>query len=81
MAVAPRTFEAYEQALMSEQPLLELRAVAKRFVDEGVPREQILDEFGVLLDRLHAEHRDADEDVVRDVGDFVDGFSSSWMRV
>lgn len=73
---------SFEAALGSRRPVLSLREVVRRRLDEdSIPHEQIRRELSEFRARLHEEEREEDEDVVLDVLDFVTGFSSSRMSL
>lgn len=80
VAVRPRI--DFEQALASASPLLELRqAVSDEINLHGMDRDEV---FAVLLEEmlmLRDAGRDEDEEVVTSVMDFMEGWSSSAMRI
>ena len=79
--ITQRAFEPYERALMSEQPVIELRAVVQQMLAAGRSRESLMAELEQLVHELRRQHRQSDEDVVLDVTDFVTGWSSPHMKV
>ena len=73
---------SFETALRSRRPVLSLREVVRRRLDEdSVPHEQVRQELTEFRAQLQEEDREQDEDVVLDVLDFVTGFSSSRMSL
>jgi hypothetical protein len=72
----------FDAALAADQPLLALRdAVATEIHDHGTPREEVTAALEREMLELRAAGRDAEEDVVTDVLDFVVGWSSPHMRI
>lgn len=70
-----------EQALHSPEPVNELRALALRLFAEGQTKDAVVASFEVARQRLREEQREADEDVVMDVMDFLVGWCSPHMKV
>jgi hypothetical protein len=80
--VPPMTFdESLERALRSPAPVLELRALAQRLLSEGQQQTALLDRFEAARADLRRAGRDADEDAVLDVMDFLVGWCSPHMRL
>ncbi len=73
--------ESVEAALRSARPLDKLRLVAQEFLSIGTPREQVFDLFDHTRLELRKAGREADEDAVADVMDFIDGWCSPHMRI
>lgn len=73
-----KTFEA---ALHSPQPLSELRSLARDLAEKGHPREEIIAVFEGARQELRALNREADEDAVMDVMDFLVGWCSRHMEL
>jgi hypothetical protein len=71
----------YEEALRSAQPLERLRAIVRSRLERGEGRERLLAELEDLQRALRASGRDADEDVVLDVMDFLTGWCSPHMKL
>lgn len=75
------TTDALEHALLSERPVLDLRTLVQTLVQQGSSPEAVLADLESLRSRLRAGGREADEDVVLEVMDFVVGFCSPHMRI
>ena len=73
--------EAFEHALDSESPTMELRRVVQDLVSAGADRDQIRGEVEALRSRLRRADQEADEDVVLEVLDFLTGWSSPHMKI
>ena len=73
--------DIFDTALRSPQPLSEVRAVAARYADEGYDSARLLGLFEGQRKRLRAAGREADEDVVTDVMDFIVGWCAPHMKV
>jgi len=65
-----------ESALASEHPLDALSAEMKRLLTEGWTRDALLALLEEFRERLRVQHREADEDVVLEVMDFLAGWAS-----
>lgn len=72
---------AYEQALADPDPTIALRTAVLHAREAGTDRDTIQRQLTAL--RVHLQHadRDADEDVVLEVMDFLAGWSSPHMRI
>jgi hypothetical protein len=70
-----------EQALHSEVPALELRSLAMRLSSEGYDRAALLEKFEGIRQELRLSDREADEDAVMDLLDFLTGWCSPHMRL
>lgn len=70
-----------DKALTSEQPLVRLREVIRTWLEQGHDREAILDYLEQFRKTLQASDRDADEDVVLEVMDFLVGWSSPHAKL
>lgn len=79
--VVERSLEAYERALLSEQPVLALRAVVEERLSAGHSRDILLGELERLAIELRRQDREADEDAVLDVTDFLSGWASPQMKL
>jgi hypothetical protein len=73
--------EAIERALRSAEPVFGLRAFAGDLLAQGMSREEVLSALEAVRRRLREGGRDADEDAVMDVMDFVVGWCSPHMRL
>lgn len=73
--------EAYERALMSEQPVIALRAVVQQRLVAGQSRDSLLGELERLVQEMRRRHREVDEDAILDVTDFLTGWSSPHVRL
>jgi hypothetical protein len=70
-----------EQALRSKDPVEELRSLAQRLITQGQDQPTILALFEQTRQRLRRENREADEDAVMDVMDFITGWCSPHMKL
>lgn len=66
----------FENALASEDRVYGLRKLAQRFLEEGSRPKTILDRFEQARRGLRESGREADEDAVMDVMDFLVGWCS-----
>ena len=66
----------FEKALQSANPVHALRQVAHNMLEEGTTRDALLNQFEQTRLQLRAENREADEDTVLDVMDFLTGWCS-----
>ncbi len=73
--------ELIEQALRSKEPVSELRSLAQRLLSQGQDQAAILALFERVRQRLRQESREADEDAVMDVMDFLTGWCSPHMKL
>jgi hypothetical protein len=71
--------ECFERALRSPEPLNVLRSLALSLSSEGHSHDAILDIFEKARQELRSAGREADEDLVTDVMDFLVGWCSSHM--
>lgn len=79
--ITQRALEAYERALMSEQPVVALRAVVQERLSTGRSRDSLLGELEQLVNELRRQHREADEDAVLDVTDFLTGWAAPHTKL
>jgi hypothetical protein len=71
----PATYEELlESAVRSPEPIYALRSVAKRMLNEGIDREDILGTFTVFVLKLRQQDREAEENLVLDVMDQLVGW-------
>jgi hypothetical protein len=73
--------DLFEQALHAEEPLHELRSLASRLSSQGDDKAAIVAKFEEVRQQLRRENREADEDAVMDVLDFLSGWCSPHMRM
>ena len=69
------------EAVGCERPLERLRDEVRRLVEQGHERDSLLEELERLRVTLQHEARDAEEDVVLEVMDFLTGWCSPHMRI
>lgn len=69
------------QALESEQPIWRLREEVQRLLSAGHDRETVLSQLESLRHTLQVAGRDADEDIVLDVMDYLTGWCSPDMQL
>ena len=81
MAVNEDMNLAFHDALNSEQPLTQVRELARRELQHGVSRREVLGQLESLRLELRGGEKPEDEDVVLDVMDFVSGWSSPHMKL
>jgi hypothetical protein len=81
MAVNEDMNLAFHDALNSEQPLTRVRELARRELQHGVSRSEVLGQLESLRLELRGGEKPEDEDVVLDVMDFVTGWSSPHMKL
>lgn len=70
-----------ERALRSTEPVNELRALVLGLMAEGHSQDAILQFFEGAREELRKADRDADEDAVMDVMDFLVGWCSPHMKL
>ena len=70
-----------EQALRSSEPVKELRNLVLQFLADGQTREAILALLERASQQLREAEREADEDAVMDVMDFLVGWCSPHMKL
>jgi hypothetical protein len=75
------TYNQYDEALRSDQPVLCLREVVQELLTEGQDRRALLVELEHLRGWLRETGREESEDVVLEVMDFVVGWCSPHMEV
>jgi hypothetical protein len=73
--------DSLEQALHSPEPVNELRALALRLFAEGQTKEAVVASFEAVRQRLREEQREADEDAVMDVMDFLVGWCAPHVKL
>lgn len=77
MPIDPRI----ELALRTASPVLSLRDFAAELLRSGQTREAVYDLFESARATLRAADREADEDAVMDVMDFLTGWCASHMKL
>jgi hypothetical protein len=75
------TTDELNAALVSADRLNSLRAAAESELQAGTPRERVIAQLEALGTVLRAAGREADDDVVLDVLDFVTGWCSPHVRL
>jgi hypothetical protein len=73
--------DLFEQALKSKEPLHELRSLASRLSSQGLDRAALIEKFEEVRQQLRKEDREADEEAVMDVLDFLTGWCSPHMKM
>jgi hypothetical protein len=73
--------DEFNAALASGEGLEGLRSAVERELRSGVPREHVIAQLEALRSDLREDGRDADDDVVLEVLDFVTGWCSPQMRL
>jgi hypothetical protein len=73
--------QSIEQALRSSQPVNELRNLVLHLLADGQTREAILGLLESARQQLRKVDREADEDTVMDVMDFLVGWCSPHMKL
>ena len=73
--------EHLDAALRASRPTECLREVVRRFLDQGYDRQALAEDLESFRDRLRAEGREADEDIVLEVMDFLAGWCSPHMAL
>jgi hypothetical protein len=73
--------EALERALKTESPVLSLRASLVALLSRGASRDSLLRDLEAIRGELRATKRERDEDVVLDVMDFLEGWSSPHLSL
>ena len=68
-------------AMGTKEPLDRLSAAVRSLISEGHSHESLTDELETLRTTLLDEGREADEDVVLEVMDFLTGWCSPHQRV
>jgi hypothetical protein len=72
---------SYEQALTAPDPTIALRTAVVEARSAGTDRDTVQRQLVALRTHLQQEDRDADEDVVLEVMDFLAGWSSPHMHI
>jgi hypothetical protein len=70
-----------EEALRSSEPVNELRSLVQHFLADGQTREAVLDLLEGARQQLRHAGREAGEDAVMDVMDFLVGWCSPHMKL
>jgi hypothetical protein len=73
--------ELFEQALHAKEPVHELRSLALRLSAQGCDKTTLVDKFEQVRQQLRQDDREADEDAVMDVLDFLTGWCSPHMKL
>ncbi len=73
--------QAMERALAAPEPLLELRALAQQLLAQKSDRAAVLASFENSRQRLREQDREADEDAVLEVMDFLTDWCSPHVRI
>jgi hypothetical protein len=73
--------ERIEQALRSSEPIGKLRTLAVNLLADGHTRDTIVDLFERARQQLRQADREADEETVVDVMDFLVGWCSPHMKL
>jgi len=73
--------KCFEEALLSPEPLRELRSLALRLSSQGQDTAAIVAKFEEARGQLREANRESDEDVVMDVMDCLVGWCSPQMRI
>jgi hypothetical protein len=73
--------DEFNAALASGDGLTGLRAAAERELQSGTPRERVIAQLEALRTDLRAVGREAEDDVVLEVLDFVTGLCSPRVRL
>jgi hypothetical protein len=73
--------DRFERALRSEDPIPRLRSLAASILEEGEDPAAVLERFNAVREHLREADREADEDAVMDVMDFLVGWCSPHMRL
>ena len=73
--------ERIEKALRSSAPVNELRSLALNLLATGQTREAVMDLFEIARQQSRQFDREADEDAVMDVMDFLVGWCSPHMKL
>lgn len=71
----------FEQAFGYDQPMLRLRAEVEQLLIEGYDRDLLYSQLDAFRSVLLASGRDADDDVVLEVMDFLTGWCSPDMNL
>lgn len=76
-----KTLIDYETALAAPDPVLALRAAVKGELAHGVDRNEVFSNLVSKMLELRAQDREADEEVVTSVMDFMEGWGSPRMAI
>lgn len=68
-------------AFRADQPLWELREVVKSLLAASYDRQVVIEDLTAFALELRAAGREADEDIVFDVLDFLTGWCSPHMKL
>jgi hypothetical protein len=71
----------FDEALDDPEPTLRLRSTVQTLLEEGWTRELALEALQEFRAQLQGAGREADEDVVLEVMDFVTGWSSPHVKL
>jgi hypothetical protein len=72
---------SFEEALAEPEPTLALREAVVQARREGAERDAVERQLRALREHLQRAGREADEDVVLEVMDFLAGWSSPHMKI
>jgi hypothetical protein len=72
---------SFEDALATPEPTPALREAVVQARSAGVGRDTVEQQLRALREHLQRAGRDADEDVVLEVMDFLAGWSSPHMKI
>lgn len=81
MAINEDIILAFHQALDSSRPVMEIRDLVRSELENGVSRSEVFGQLESLRIELRGSDREAEEDVLLDVMDFVSGWSSPHMQL
>ena len=73
--------ESLERCLRSGNPVLDLRAVLEQFLSQGADQTELLQKLENARQQLRLAKREADEEAVTDVMDFLVGWCSPHMKL
>lgn len=73
--------EDFERSLTSPDPTERLRAVVADLIAAGADRERVQEQLELFRGQLRSHDRDADEDIVLEVLDFLTGWCSPHQRI
>lgn len=75
------TISLFKAALATDQPVQELRNAVQNLLHQGAARNDLLLHMEALRNQLQKDQREADEDAVLDVMDFLVGWCSPHMEL
>ena len=81
MTLRSREQEAFAAALKSRDPLFSMRDAAAELLAAGIRRDHLLRELEDFRYEARTGQRPEDEDVVLEVMDFLDGWSSPHVKL